>query len=528
MPSIYSPSLRLELIGNGEQAGSWGTTTNKNLGTMLEQAITGSQTVTLVANTKTLTVSTSTTDESRNAVLNIVGSLTDIGSVIAPLAKKTYIVANNTTGSPLRSITIGASSGATVTIPNGATSVVYCDGTNFKLGLGSVPIADLPMNGFKHTGAIAATATGEYAEYAQMNTAIATAQASYTPSLQMQTATAYTTGGTSSAYTVSPAAIGGFVGSIAVTTGVLTVTAVAYGTVRVGMAITGTGIAAGALITAFIGGSGGTGTYQTNQTAATVSTTITGYAGLILNQRFRLKFNVTGTTTPTLSVSGTTATAIKQYDSAGVKIDPTIIVNQLADVEYDGTHFVILNPLLPSLTSITLTTPTLVSPTISGTPVGVGILTIGTAVVISGTPTQVTFASIPSWVKRITINLLGVETTGAGVLGIKLGSGGTILSAGYSCANSFISAGNSNANTGVSTAFELCYVGNASYVYTGSVSLIKTTGNTWSENSTVSTPTTFQFSTGYVALAADLDQIQLTTIAGTDTFTGGTINIMYE
>ena len=47
MPSTYSPSLKLELIGSGERAGGWGTTTNTNLGTWLEQASTGVMPITL-------------------------------------------------------------------------------------------------------------------------------------------------------------------------------------------------------------------------------------------------------------------------------------------------------------------------------------------------------------------------------------------------------------------------------------------------------------------------------------------------
>ena len=47
MSSTYSTSLKLELIGNGDQSGTWGTTTNNNLGTLLEQAITGVQSITM-------------------------------------------------------------------------------------------------------------------------------------------------------------------------------------------------------------------------------------------------------------------------------------------------------------------------------------------------------------------------------------------------------------------------------------------------------------------------------------------------
>lgn len=64
-------------------------------------------------------------------------------------------------------------------------------------------------------------------------------------------------------------------GSIAVTTGILTVSAVAYGTLTIGMSITGTSIPSGTTITAFISGTGLTGTYQTNCYTAVASTTIT-------------------------------------------------------------------------------------------------------------------------------------------------------------------------------------------------------------------------------------------------------------
>jgi hypothetical protein len=57
------------------------------------------------------------------------GALTATRNVIAPLVEKTYIVKNSTSGS--QSIQIIGSSGLGVTIPNGITALVYCDGTNF-------------------------------------------------------------------------------------------------------------------------------------------------------------------------------------------------------------------------------------------------------------------------------------------------------------------------------------------------------------------------------------------------------------
>ena len=129
MASTYSPSLKLELIGNGDQSGTWGTTTNNNLGTLLEQAITGVQNITMVNADYTLTNFNGVSDEARNAVLVVGGTNSAIRQIIIPLNQtKTYIVKNSTSGG--YAITIGASSGTTASIPNGVTAQVYFDGTN--------------------------------------------------------------------------------------------------------------------------------------------------------------------------------------------------------------------------------------------------------------------------------------------------------------------------------------------------------------------------------------------------------------
>lgn len=62
-------------------------------------------------------------------------------------------------------------------------------------------------------------------------------------------------------------------------------------------------------------------------------------------QRFRAKFHVAGNGSDTIAVSGLAAKSIKQYDSTGAKVPPVITASQLADIEYDGVDFVILDPL---------------------------------------------------------------------------------------------------------------------------------------------------------------------------------------
>ena len=136
MPSTYSPSLKLELIANGEQPTTWGDTTNKNLGTLLEQAITGVQSIVMTNADYTLSNLNGLSDESRNAVLIVTGTNAASRKVVAPLANKQYIVVNNTTGG--FPITIGAATGTAVTVGNGVTQVVYCNGTNFTAVLTSI------------------------------------------------------------------------------------------------------------------------------------------------------------------------------------------------------------------------------------------------------------------------------------------------------------------------------------------------------------------------------------------------------
>lgn len=127
MPSTYSPSLKIELIGNGEQSGTWGTTTNNNLGTLIEQAIAGVQPITLTGTDYTLTNYNGLSDEARNAVLVLGGSIASPCNVIAPAVSKTYIVRNYSGAT----VTIKASGGNGVALTNAASAIVFCDGTNF-------------------------------------------------------------------------------------------------------------------------------------------------------------------------------------------------------------------------------------------------------------------------------------------------------------------------------------------------------------------------------------------------------------
>lgn len=156
MPSTFSPALRLELIGNGEQAANWGNTTNTNLGTLLEQAISGVSSVAFPSDANlTLVSGNGISDQARNAVLVMIGTLSVTRDVIVPTSNKFYAVRNATTGG--QSIRVKTSAGTGVTLANGFTQLMYCDGTNVVLA--SVPINS--TNGNVSTGG-SITATGGF------------------------------------------------------------------------------------------------------------------------------------------------------------------------------------------------------------------------------------------------------------------------------------------------------------------------------------------------------------------------------
>jgi hypothetical protein len=131
MASTYSSRLRIELIGTGEQSGIWGDTTNTNLGTLIDEAIAGVAAITMSDANYTLTVADGATDQSRKAVLVMAGTLTAARNVICPSSQKVYVVKNSTTGG--FAITIKTSAGSGVSVANGTTALVYCDGTNVEL-----------------------------------------------------------------------------------------------------------------------------------------------------------------------------------------------------------------------------------------------------------------------------------------------------------------------------------------------------------------------------------------------------------
>lgn len=146
MSSTYSTSLRIELIDTGTDNEAWGQPTDNNLGTIIEQAIVGANSISLTGvSTYTLSTGNATVDQARNAVLVFTGTPTANCNVIAPSVNKVYIVKNGTSGG--YNVNIKTSGGNAIAIGANASQLVYCNGTDFKGVSPSVVVGNMSVTG---------------------------------------------------------------------------------------------------------------------------------------------------------------------------------------------------------------------------------------------------------------------------------------------------------------------------------------------------------------------------------------------
>lgn len=346
MSSTYSPSLRIELIGAGEQAGTWNTTTNTNLGTLIETAIAGNSSITIISTAQALIALDGATDQARQAILTLTGGSAAF-SLYAPPVNKQYIVHNTTAydcslcNGSAANVTTPASGNVPLVIGAGKKLTVFTNGTSFSTtdasgltgvlgvanggtgvttstGTGSTVLSTAPtlvnptvvtevVQGSETvTGSLINTGSaylnGAPISTVAQSTAIDTAteritlaSAAYSQDVAVLVSSSDTlpTGlsANTTYYVVQPSATTFFsgVGSISGTT--LTIASVYTGAIGIGTVIAGIGVTS-TTVTGLIGGTGGVGTYTigTSQTAS--STIISGaYSG---SQTIKLSTSIGG------------------------------------------------------------------------------------------------------------------------------------------------------------------------------------------------------------------------------------------
>jgi hypothetical protein len=131
MSATYSTNLALELIGTGDQAGNWGATNNLNLGTLLEQAISGYVTQSVSTGTDTtMTIpqgASNATLNARNMFIELTGTGGASTNLIVPSNKKLYFIYNNTSSGQ---VTVKVSGQTGISVANGNKVILVSNGTD--------------------------------------------------------------------------------------------------------------------------------------------------------------------------------------------------------------------------------------------------------------------------------------------------------------------------------------------------------------------------------------------------------------
>jgi hypothetical protein len=125
MASTYTVNSGIELIANGEQSGTWGDTTNVNL-QIIDRLTNGVGDISLSGTTHTLTTTDGSLSDGQYKVLVFGGSPSGTNTVtVSPNDQEKLFFVKNNSG---QSVIISQGSGANVTVPNGESAVIYCDG----------------------------------------------------------------------------------------------------------------------------------------------------------------------------------------------------------------------------------------------------------------------------------------------------------------------------------------------------------------------------------------------------------------
>jgi hypothetical protein len=142
-------------MANGENSGTWGTVTNTNLGTIIEDSIAGVANVNLTSTSQALTALNGVLDEARCSTVVLTTALTSPITLFIPAVTKLYVMVNNTsqvvtvrTSNPLGSTT--SAGGLALAIPANSSCLIRCDGLNVYEQLNRI-VGNLTVDGILST-----------------------------------------------------------------------------------------------------------------------------------------------------------------------------------------------------------------------------------------------------------------------------------------------------------------------------------------------------------------------------------------
>jgi hypothetical protein len=588
MSSSYSPDLRIELIANGEQSGTWGSTTNNNLGTLIEEAIAGLANVNISSANQALTAFYGAADQARCAAINLTTTTVASFNIYVPPVPKLYVIINSSAyaATVYASTSLGNTTpaGSGVSIAANSSSYVRCDGANMRDVIdhisGTLFVEDALTLGDGLSVANNLSVTGSAAFGVSQTATITTANPAVITvanAPQNDTTVSFTTTG------ALPANI---------TAGTLYyVTARTPTTFRIATSIGGTPIST------ISGSQSGTHTVSTVPTAVTAATgansTQLATTGFVTSAIAAIPGGTTYQTLAAATVATTaniTLSATQNIDGVTVAVGDRVLVKDQTSAQNNGVYVVaagawaratdantatelaaaqvpvlkgtdnggktfttgfkstdtlgttamywpeVVNSSAPTIVGGTFTSPAITGPAISSavmTEMASSVITSKTAQSASGS--SVDFADIPSWVKRVTVLIRGVSLSGTGNILIRLGTASEFVATGYIASTSAANNGGTTSITTSTLGFPV-YSNAATRVIHATMTLHLVDTNYWLQSHILQTSTSAINGTGAgtISLSEALTSIRITTLGangttiGGETFDAGTVNIFYE
>ncbi|MCC6156249.1 MAG: hypothetical protein IT367_20960 [Candidatus Hydrogenedentes bacterium] len=249
-----------------------------------------------------------------------------------------------------------------------------------------------------------------------------------------------------------------------------------------------------------------TDTGSANTYTPQYSSSLSGALTAGLRLQFLANATNTGASTCNATVGGSALGSKSILLLNGAALAPgDIVQNEIVDVIYDGTQYLLLSPR-GSITRIVLGTE---QATTSGT--------------------SKNFTGIPTWARRITVNFVGVSTNGTQDIILQIGPAGGVETSGYTSTCSSLTSAVTSTN-GPSTGYLIVANVGAGSSLRGTVTLTCEDASdfTWCMTSIMAQGGGTDVAAGAKAAASAITQLTITMDGGTDTFDAGAINITYE